>query len=183
MKFSRFLVGTLACALMTACSNEENPAVDNGTQGQEGSSYMAVNLVMSAETGSRAVTDGGYENGTEDEGAVKIASSVFLFYDAAGNYLTKGNIVADANNDATSDGFLDLINSESNELESKSNAVIVLGPTASQSTQVLAVLNGGNSALAGLSLSQAIEQTTQSGLGTDKGSFLMTNSSYNTSLN
>lgn len=181
MKFSRFLVGTLACALMTACSNEENPAVDNGTQGQEGSSYMAVNLVMSAETGSRAVTDGGYENGTEDEGAVKIASSVFLFYDAAGNYLTKGNIVADANNDATSDGFLDL-NSESqdksNELESKSNAVIVLGPTASQPTQVLAVLNGGNSALAGLSLSQAIEQTTQFGLGTDKGSFLMTNSSY-----
>lgn len=181
MKFSRFLVGTLACALMAACSNEENPAVDNGTQGQEGSSYMAVNLVMSAETGSRAVTDGGYENGTEDEGAVKIASSVFLFYDAAGNYLTKGNIVADANNDATSDGFLDL-NSESqdksNELESKSNAVIVLGPTASQPTQVLAVLNGGNSALAGLSLSQAIEQTTQSGLGTDKGSFLMTNSSY-----
>ena len=166
---------------MAACSNEENPAVDNGTQGQEGSSYMAVNLVMSAETGSRAVTDGGYENGTEDEGAVKIASSVFLFYDAAGNYLTKGNIVADANNDATSDVFLDL-NSESqdksNELESKSNAVIVLGPTASQPTQVLAVLNGGNSELAGLSLSQAIEQTTQSGLGTDKGSFLMTNSSY-----
>lgn len=178
MKLSRFLVGTLACTLFAACSNEENPAVDNGTQGQEGSSYMAVNLVMSAETGSRAVTDGGYENGTEDEGAVKIASSVFLFYDAAGNYLTKGNIVADANNDATSDGFLDLINSESNELESKSNAVIVLGPTASQPTQVLAVLNGGNSALAGLSLSQAIEQTTQSGLGTDKGSFLMTNSSY-----
>ena len=178
MKLSKYLVGTMACALMAACSNEENPAVDNGTQGQEGSSYMAVNLVMSAETGSRAVTDGGYENGTEDEGAVKIASSVFLFYDAAGNYLTKGNIVADANNDATSDGFLDLINSESNELESKSNAVIVLGPTASQPTQVLAVLNGGNSALAGLSLSQAIEQTTQSGLGTDKGSFLMTNSSY-----
>lgn len=178
MKLSKYLVGTLACALMAACSNEENPAVDNGTQGQEGSSYMAVNLVMSAETGSRAVTDGGYENGTEDEGAVKIASSVFLFYDAAGNYLTKGNIVADANNDATSDGFLKLINSESNELESKSNAVIVLGPTASQPTQVLAVLNGGNSELAGLSLSQAIEQTTQSGLGTDKGSFLMTNSSY-----
>ena len=74
--------------------------------------------------------------------------------------------------------FLKLINSESNELESKSNAVIVLGPTASQPTQVLAVLNGGNSELAGLSLSQAIEQTTQSGLGTDKGSFLMTNSSY-----
>lgn len=181
MKLSKYLVGTLACALMAACSNEENPAVDNGTQGQEGSSYMAVNLVMSAETGSRAVTDGGYENGTENEGAVKIASSVFLFYDAAGNYLTKGNIVADANNDATSDGFLDL-NSESqdknNELESKSNAVIVLGPTASKPTQVLAVLNGGNSTLAGLSLSQAIEQTTQSGLGTDKGSFLMTNSSY-----
>lgn len=178
MKLSNFLVGTLACTMFAACSNEENPMVNN-TQGQEGSSYMAVNLVMSAETGSRAATDGGYENGTENEGAVKIASSVFLFYDAAGNYLTKGNIVADANSDATSDGFLDL-NSEaqSNELESKSNAVIVLGPTTSQPTQMLAVLNGGNSALAGLPLSQAIEQTTQSGLGTDKGSFLMTNSTY-----
>lgn len=33
MKLSKYLVGTLACALMAACSNEENPAVDNGTQG------------------------------------------------------------------------------------------------------------------------------------------------------
>ena len=46
MKLSKFLVGTLACALMAACSNEENPAVDNGTQGQEGEqAFIAVNLV------------------------------------------------------------------------------------------------------------------------------------------
>ena len=184
MKLSKYLVGTLACALMAGCANEDTPAVDNGTQAQEGSSYMAVNLVMSTDAASRAATDGGFENGTAEEGAVSIANSVFLFYDAAGNYLTKGNIVTDDDSDSDGgsvDGFLDL-NSESqdgkNELESKSNAVIVLGPTASQPTQVLAVLNGGNSALAGLSLSEAIARTTTSGLGTTKGTFLMTNATY-----
>lgn len=184
MKLRKYLVGTLACALMAGCANEDTPAVDNGTQVQEGSSYMAVNLVMSAGTGSRAVTDGGFENGTDAEGGVSIANSVFLFYDAAGNYLTKGNIVTDDDSDSDEgsvDGFLDL-NSESqdgkNELESKSNAVIVLGPTASQPTQMLAVLNGGNSALAGLSLSDALTQVTSSGLGATKGNFLMTNATY-----
>lgn len=184
MKLSKYLVGTLACALVAGCADEDTPAVDNGTQAQEGSSYMAVNLVMSTDAASRAATDGGFENGTAEEGAVSIANSVFLFYDAAGNYLTKGNIVTDADSDSdggSADGFLDL-NSETqdehNELESKSNAVIVLGPTASQPTQVLAVLNGGNSALAGLSLSEAIARTTTSGLGTTKGTFLMTNATY-----
>lgn len=180
MKLSKYLVGTLACALMAACSNEENPAVDNGTQGQEGSSYMAVNLVMSAETGSRAVTDGGYENGTEAEGAVSVANSVFLFYDANGNYLTKGNLVAsDTDVDNDNDGYLDLQpQTGGGNVESKSNAVIVLGPTTSQPTQMLAVLNGGSSILTGMSLSAAMEAVTNSGKGSDKGSFIMTNSAY-----
>ena len=185
MKISRFLVGTLSCTQFAACSNEESPAVDNGAQGQEGNAYMAVNLVMSAGTGSRAVEDGGYENGTDEEGAVSIANSVFLFYDAAGEYLTKGNIVTDADSgsDGTgADGYLDLTSESqdehNNELESKSNAVIVLGPTESQPTQVLAVLNGGASTLAGKSLSEALAEVTTSGLGTEKGSFLMTNATY-----
>lgn len=185
MKLSRFLVGTLACTMFAACSNEESPAVDNGAQGQEGNAYMAVNLVMSAGTGSRAVEDGGYENGTDEEGAVSIANSVFLFYDAAGEYLTKGNIVTDADSDSDgtgADGYLDLTSESqddhNNELESKSNAVIVLGPTESQPTQVLAVLNGGASTLAGKSLSEALAEVTTSGLGTEKGSFLMTNATY-----
>lgn len=180
MKLSKYLVGTLACALMAACSNEENPAVDNGTQGQEGSSYMAVNLVMSAETGSRAVTDGGFDNGTDAEGAVSVKNSVFLFYDANGNYLTKGNLVSsDTDVDKNNDGYLDLTpQADGGNVESKSNAVIVLGPTTSQPTQMLAVLNGGSSALAGMSLSAAMEAVTSNGIGSAKGDFIMTNSAY-----
>lgn len=180
MKLSKYLVGTLACALMAACSNEENPAVDNGTQGQEGSSYMAVNLVFSTGSGSRAVTGDSFDNGTEAEGAVSVANSVFLFYDANGNYLTKGNLVAsDTDVDNDKDGYLDLQpQTDGGNVESKSNAVIVLGPTTSQPTQMLAVLNGGSSALTGMSLSAAMEAVTNSDIGSDKGSFIMTNSAY-----
>ncbi len=180
MKLSKYLVGTLACALMAACSNEENPAVDNGTQGQEGSSYMAVNLVFSTGSGSRAVTGDSFDNGTEVEGAVSVANSVFLFYDANGNYLTKGNLVAsDTDVDNDKDGYLDLQpQTDGGNVESKSNAVIVLGPTTSQPTQMLAVLNGGSSVLTGMSLSAAMEAVTNSGIGSDKGSFIMTNSAY-----
>ena len=180
MKLSKYLVGTLACALMAACSNEENPAVDNGTQGQEGSSYMAVNLVFSTGSGSRAVTGDSFDNGTEAEGAVSVANSVFLFYDANGNYLTKGNLVAsDTDVDKNNDGYLDLTpQTDGGNVESKSNAVIVLGPTTSQPTQMLAVLNGGSSALAGMSLSAAMKAVTSNGIGRDKGSFIMTNSAY-----
>lgn len=180
MKLSKYLVGTLACTLFAACSNEENPAVDNGAQGQEGSSYMAVNLVFSTGSGSRAVTDEGFDNGTDTEGAVSVNNSVFLFYDANGNYLTKGNLVSsDTDVDKNNDGYLDLTpQADGGNVESKSNAVIVLGPTTSQPTQMLAVLNGGSSALTGMSLSAAMEAVTNSGIGSDKGSFIMTNSAY-----
>ena len=180
MKFSRFLIGTLACILFAACSNEENPAVDSGTQGQEGSSYMAVNLVFSTGSGSRAVTDEGFDNGTDAEGAVSVKNSVFLFYDANGNYLTKGNLVSsDTDVDKNNDGYLDLTpQADGGNVESKSNAVIVLGPTTSQPTQMLAVLNGGSSALAGMSLSAAMEAVTSNGIGSAKGDFIMTNSAY-----
>lgn len=185
MKLSKYLVGTLACTLFAACSNEENPAVDNGAQGQEGSSYMAVNLVFSTGSGSRAVTDEGFDNGTDAEGAVSVNNSVFLFYDANGNYLTKGNLVSsDTDVDKNNDGYLDLTpQADGGNVESKSNAVIVLGPTTSQPTQMLAVLNGGSSALAGMSLSAAMEAVTSNGIGSAKGNFIMTNSAYISSSN
>ena len=188
MKLSKYLVGTLACALVAGCANEDTPAVDNGTQVQEGSSYMAVNLVMSTDAASRAADDGGFDNGTDVEGGVSISKSVFLFYDAAGKYLTKGNIITDEipeggkDPDADDDDILDWDTSyddSGNNIENKSNAVVILGPTESIPTQVLAVLNGESSTLAGLSLSEAIAATTEGKISGEKeGDFLMTNSTY-----
>lgn len=180
MKLSRFLLGTLACTMLAACSNEEASVNDNGTQTPTGSAYMAVNLIMSNGSSSRTASDGGFDNGTEDEGAVSISNSVFLFYDANGNYLTKGNIIGHENDgDTDNDGYLDLVaESDGNNIESKSNAVVVLGPTASIPTQVLAVLNGGADVLAGMSLSDAMAALTTGTIGTTKGNFLMTNSVY-----
>ena len=52
MKLSRFLVGTLACTLFAACSNEENSAINSGQE--EGQlSYVAVNIVNANPTGMK----------------------------------------------------------------------------------------------------------------------------------
>ena len=180
MRLSKYLIGTLACALVAGCANEDTPAVDNGTQAQEGSSYMAVNLVMSTDAASRAVTDGGFENGSVDESAVDVTKSVFLFYDNNGNYLTSGNI-STSDSDVEENKYLKLTvqgQDGENEIERNSNAVIVLGPTTTQPTQVLAVLNGSSSTLVGMSLTEAMTQIASNGIGTAKGDFIMTNSTY-----
>ncbi|MDN0066869.1 Mfa1 family fimbria major subunit [Bacteroides gallinaceum] len=173
MKFSRFLVGTLACALMAACSNEENPAVDNGTQGQEGSSYMAVNLVMSTDAASRSATDGGFADGSENEGAVSVQESLFLFYDKDGKFVASGRIMSD-------DKFLTLNDPTNDTPEGniEKTAIVAVGPTATKPAQVLAILNCGTSpSLNSLPLDQALEETVENISG-EKGDFLMTNAVY-----
>ena len=170
MKLSKYLVGTLACALMAGCADEDTPAVDNGTQVQEGSSYMAVNLVMSTDAASRAATDGGFDNGTTEEGAVSVAKSVFLFYDASGEFVAKGKIISD-------DKFLTLTDPDGADNNIESQAIVAVGPTTTKPTQVLAVLNGNGDDLDGLSLADALNATATSISG-GQGDFLMTNSTY-----
>ena len=79
MKLSKYLVGTLACALMAGCADEEN--VGNGSTGQgEGQlSYVAVNIVNDNSAGSRA----DYEDGQDDE--IVISEARFYLFDASGN--------------------------------------------------------------------------------------------------
>jgi len=173
MKLSKYLVGTLACALMAACANEESPAVDNGMQEQEGNSYMAVNLVMSTDAASRAITDGGFADGDENEGAVKVQESLFLFYDKDGNFVASGRIMSD-------DEYLTLNDPTSDTPEGniEKTAIVAVGPTATKPAQVLAILNCGTSpSLNSLPLSQALEETVENISG-GKGDFLMTNSVY-----
>lgn len=85
MKFSRFLVGTLACALMTACSNEDvQENVQTGSSGEE--AYMAVNLIAPNVT-SRATFDEGEGNEST------VGSARFYFFDDEGNAVdVNGNL-------------------------------------------------------------------------------------------
>lgn len=176
MRLSNFLVGMLACAAITACSNDTDSIIDNPTPNPTGNAYMAINLTMGGGAGTKAVTDGGNDPGTADESAVKISDAFFYFYDADGNYLTTGKIQATAaDQDQTDKEYLKLTSQTG---YNKSNAVVVLGPTGIKPSQVLAVLNAGSTSLLdNMSLSQAITQV-KNGITATKGTFVMTNSVY-----
>lgn len=189
MRLSNFLAGMLGCAAIMACSNDLDSQIDNpGEEPNNGNSYMAINLTMGSGAGTKAASDGGYDYGTDAEGAVKISEAFFLFYDAEGNYLTTGTIAA--SEETNSDGYLPLTASTGTEgentVESKSSAVVVLGPTETQPSQVLAVLNAGpTNNLAGKSLTDAIStiQNGSSDVANTKGSFIMSNSVYKDATN
>lgn len=181
MKLSNFLVGMLACATITACSNDTDAIIDTPTPNPTGNAYMAINLTMGNGIGTKATSDGGYDYGTTEEGAVKASDAFFLFYDAQGNYLTTGTI-ATGDGEIDEDGYLKLNDQPSDpsmgNIERTSNAVVVLGPTETKPSQVLAVLNAGSTnLLAGKNLDEAVK-TIANSLTTDKGSFIMTNSVY-----
>lgn len=167
-------VGAFALAFAACSSNE--PEGNNG-QDQEGNQFMSISLGM-ASTGSRAATDGGYIYGSEAESSVKLANSIFLFYDATGNYLTSGTMI-----DNTGTGFLDLTESSTTgqSVEKKSNATIVLGPTKVKPTQVLAVLNYADiNNLKDKTLSEVLSTVESVAVSEtpSKGDLILTNSVY-----
>ncbi|WP_346709446.1 Mfa1 family fimbria major subunit [Phocaeicola salanitronis] len=81
MKLSKYLVGTLACALMAACSNEENVQGEN-LLNEGGQAYMAINLVA-PNTMSRT-----FEEGQGNEST--IGRGRFYFFDASNNPVPVG---------------------------------------------------------------------------------------------
>lgn len=181
MKLKYWALSLLACGGMLSCSNNDDIVVDGPQDDDDvalNSSYMAVNLVMN-NSGTRAVDDGGFVNGSEDESAIDVTKSVFLFYDVNGNYLTKGTISTENTDPSNLNGNYLVMKDETTggNVERKSDAVIVLGPTTIKPSQMLAVLNAGSDALVGLSLSDAIASEVSSMSGS-KGDFVMTNSSY-----
>lgn len=78
MKLSRFLLGTLACTMLAACSNEE--AQESSLLNEGGQAYMAINLVAPNAL-SRA-----FEEGTGDEST--IGTGRFYFFDENGTAVT-----------------------------------------------------------------------------------------------
>lgn len=172
MKTSK-LISIALLSIAVACS-KENGTSDQG--GSDANQYMAVNLAMPVGASTKAPSD--YRDGSEAESTVNVNNSIFLFYDAYGNYLTAGTISAtDGSVDAN--GNLTLTTNPSNYVEKDSKAVIVLGPTRIRPAFVLAVLNYDKcNTLKNLSLADVHAHVDNNAISTEAGKFTMTNSVY-----
>lgn len=172
MKTSK-LISIALLSIAVACS-KENVTSDQG--GSDANQYMAVNIAMPAGTSTKATGD--YRDDSEAESTVNVNNSIFLFYDAYGNYLTSGTISAtDGSVDAN--GNLQLTTNPSNYVEKDSKAVIVLGPTRIRPALVLAVLNYDKcNTLKNLSLADVHAHVDNNAISTEAGKFTMTNSVY-----
>lgn len=175
MKLSGFLVGTLACTLFAACSNEENSAINSG-QEEEQLSYVAVNIVNANPTGSR-VEGGEYENGEGPENAITKAR--FYLFNASGNPYTvttneaPGAVAATNYVDITT--LEDQGKDEPNVESIKKGVLVFKGTTTELPTSIVAVLNPpatltGSKSLSDLQTAIADYSSTTS--------FVMSNSVY-----
>ena len=175
MKLSRFLVGTLACTLFAACSNEENSAINSGQE--EGQlSYVAVNIVNANPTGSR-VDGGEYEDGKGPENTITKAR--FYLFDADGNPYTVTTNEADGAE--TGSNYVDITTlkdqgkDEPNVESIKKGVLVFKGTTTELPTSIVAVLNPpatltGSKSLSDLQTAIADYSSTTS--------FVMSNSVY-----
>lgn len=177
MKFSRFLVGTLACTMFAACSNDESPAVDSGQE--EGQlSYVAVNIVNANSTGSRAEDDT-YDDGEPEEN--EITKARFYLFKANGDAYELSNSVSgwSANYVEKSGLSGNPHDPEDDNVEEIVNATLVFqGKDQELPASIVAILNPpatlGNDAK---SLSKLQEEINDYG-ASEKGSFIMSNSVY-----
>lgn len=168
------LISIALLSLAVACS-KENVTPNQG--GPDANQYMAVDIAMSVGSSTKAPSD--YRDGSEAESTVNVNNSIFLFYDAYGNYLTSG-VISATDGSVDENGNLKLTtNNQSGFVEKESKAVIVLGPTRLRPALVLAVLNYDNcNALKTLSLADAHTQVDKREISTEAGKFTMTNSVY-----
>ena len=171
----KILLGVMAMAAMlfTGCSNDDdNAPINGGEVSGDAVYYMSVRLSMSDAT--RAVTDGGYDDGTDAESKVKVANTKFYFYDQFGTYLTSGTL---ANDVADANGFMTLNASSSDKVSHTSNPLIILGPSEKHPVYVIAVLNSTVN-LENMKMSEAYELVCNAAIGTAGGDFTMTNATY-----
>lgn len=168
------LISIALLSLAMACSKEN---VSSNQGGSDANQYMAVDIAMSVGASTKAPA-ADYRDGTEAESTVNVKNSIFLFYDAYGNYLTSG-VISATDGSVDENGKLKLTTNLSGFVEKESKAVIVLGPTRLRPALVLAVLNYDKcDALKNLSLADAHAQVDNNEISTEAGKFTMTNSVY-----
>lgn len=178
MKLSGFLVGTLACTLFAACSNEENSAI-NSSQEEGQLSYVAVNIVNANPTGSR-VEGGKYEDGDPDENEITNAR-FYLFKENGDAYELANSVEEWSANYVEKDLSGTPFDPENDNVEEIVNATLVFqGKDQELPASIVAILNPpttlGTSKLSLSDLQQKIDNYSAS----TKGYFIMTNSVYAT---
>ena len=177
----------LACTALVGCNNDD--VVENNEQNESkvDNAYMAINIKIASDAGSRAVTDEGYAAGSTEENTISTANSIFLFYDKAGKWITSGVVSAQdpkENHNSTGDH-----NGQVNDVHGE--AYVVLQATQEDLKnvdQVLAVVNYSDiNGLKRLNKDEAIVKVTTttpdpaSGEAVTNGKvagFLMTTSTY-----
>lgn len=168
------LISIALLSLAVACSKEN---VSSNQGGSDANQYMAVDIAMSVGASTKAPA-ADYRDGSEAESTVNVKNSIFLFYDAYGNFLTSG-VISATDGSVDENGNLKLTTNLSGFVEKESKAVIVLGPTRLRPALVLAVLNYDKcDALKNLSLADAHAQVDNNEISTEAGKFTMTNSVY-----
>lgn len=169
MKINNVLLGILACGGLIACTNSD--IVDDGANDFKGvNAYMGIKIALPGDVaGSRAITDGGYINGSAGEQA--ISDIYFAFYDEKGDFVVDGKTVSK-----------DIIpNSQigTDNIEAIADAVIALETTDKPfPSQIVAYVNipDAKTTFSGLKISEAMKKTAS--VYANSGKFVMTNSVY-----
>ena len=168
MKIKSLLIGMLACSALVACTNTDEPEVDNEVkQGSE--YYMAVNFSMAGSATSRAFQDGAYEDGGAE---INVTSAVFHFLNAAGGACADPCLVT------TGLTWTDM--NGANSVEKKSSRVIVMRNPTSIPASIIAILNPTDAMKAKSSYAQLTEMSGDYATTalTTSGAFIMSNSVY-----
>lgn len=173
MKTNKLFLGLLATGMLFSCTNDDEGVLDNPVSGKVNTSYIAVN-VNSAYDVTRA---NGYENGTDEEQAVK--SVHFFFFDNAGSAFNVGNeIGGTGTNYIVKTGLNDVADNPDN-VETITNAVLTINSNkGTNPAKVVAVVNWDYS---GVSLKLAdLKSTlvTEAEAADVANGFLMSNSVY-----
>ena len=136
----------LACSAMAACTNTDEPEVDNGSANGK-KYYAAVNLAMPGNT-SRAAGFDGYADGTPAENTVN--NVTFFFLDANGNScanafylgagLTSSNNAEDDNTTGEGEDAVTTLG----RFDQKTSTIIVMENPTEIPSSIVAVINMGD---------------------------------------
>ena len=121
----------LACSVMVACTNTDEPEVDNGKD-QKGDAYVTVKLSMTGNAGSRAFSDGGFVEGDPNEVAVNKA--IFYFFDENGQGCANKY-------EMTNTANLSWAGSTTTGVDQESGAIVVIKNPIATPTSMLVLLN------------------------------------------